>query len=95
MFLKGEILFSKMIDAFRHIFIPKTLPSVSDFESALCRQGNEIRVILTAVRHLTSSVIDEYKDEIWSRSLLFLMAVTNQLLSETKSKGVYFLWFYL
>lgn len=81
-----------MIEAFRKIFISKLLPSSVENETALCRQGNEIKNILTAIRHLTSTVLDEFKDEVWSRSLLFLMSVIDQLLSETRSKGIYYIF---
>lgn len=77
-----------MIEAFRKIFIPKSLSVLTKNEIALSRQGNEIKNILTAVRHITSAVLDDYKDEVWSRSLLFLMSVIDQLLSETKSKSI-------
>ncbi|KAH7729802.1 hypothetical protein AAVH_02276 [Aphelenchoides avenae] len=74
--------FRKILDALRALFLPRRV--FGNDASVIARQGNEIRNVLTALRHLTSgtSLVDEYRDEVWSRCLLFLMASTDQLLAQ-------------
>lgn len=56
-------------------------------EVGLSRQATELRIILEAIRQLTGKVRDEFKDEVWSRVLLFLMMIADQLLSQTRNIG--------
>nr|CAD2172238.1 unnamed protein product [Meloidogyne enterolobii] len=73
--------FKKFLEAFRHIFQEKSTFSTSDNHLILSRQGTQIQTILTAIRHLTNSSKDEFKDEVWARCLLFLLNVNDQLIT--------------
>jgi hypothetical protein len=55
----------------------------------LSQQGTQIKIILTHIESLLlgSTLMDEYKDEIWSRCLIFLINVTDQLLSIQNCKS--------
>uniref|UniRef100_A0A1I7Z3Y0 RALGAPB_N domain-containing protein n=1 Tax=Steinernema glaseri TaxID=37863 RepID=A0A1I7Z3Y0_9BILA len=71
--------FRKMIESLRSLFLPKG-------KNELCAELNdvhkkEMELTLRALQNLTLTTVDEYKDEVWSRSLLFLMASTDQMLS--------------
>ncbi|KAL3123072.1 hypothetical protein niasHT_001272 [Heterodera trifolii] len=74
--------FRKILEALRHVFLDR--PSAahpSEFALCLSRQGAQIRIILNTVQHINATVVDEFRDECWSRSLLFLINTTDQLLS--------------
>ncbi|KAK0395362.1 hypothetical protein QR680_001246 [Steinernema hermaphroditum] len=71
--------FRKMIESLRSLFLPKG-------KIEACAELNELHkkemeLTLRALQNLTLTTVDEYKDEVWSRSLLFLMASTDQMLS--------------
>lgn len=80
-----------MIESFRSIFLPRPLNLNAEMDNlALNRQNTEILIILTALKQLTTKVGEDFKDELWSRALLFLIMVSDQLLSNTKSIGLFF-----
>lgn len=87
-FLSRVGVFRKILDALRAVFVPRRV--FGNEAVVIARQGNEIRNILTALRHLTNSasLVDEYRDEVWSRCLLFLMASTDQLLAQPAGPGM-------
>uniref|UniRef100_A0A183BS80 RALGAPB_N domain-containing protein n=1 Tax=Globodera pallida TaxID=36090 RepID=A0A183BS80_GLOPA len=74
--------FRKILEALRFVFLDKPAPvHPSDLGLCLSRQGAQIRTVLNTVQHVAETVVDEFRDECWSRSLLFLINVTDQLLS--------------
>uniref|UniRef100_A0A914CZF2 Ral GTPase-activating protein subunit alpha/beta N-terminal domain-containing protein n=1 Tax=Acrobeloides nanus TaxID=290746 RepID=A0A914CZF2_9BILA len=73
--------FRRMIEALRLIFLPRHIPYTVDADVIIDRQANEIRTVLSSIKLWTSKVHDDYRDEVWSRSLLFLIAVNEQLLT--------------
>lgn len=79
-----------MIESFRSIFLLRPLISNVEMDNlALSRQNTEILIILTGLKQLTTKVREDFKDELWSRALLFLIMVSDQLLSNTKSIGLF------
>lgn len=81
-----------MIESFRSIFVSRSLNLTPEIEVlALNRQSTKIQIILQAIKQLTTKVRNDFKDEVWSRSLLFLMMVSDQLLSGVKMIGKIFL----
>uniref|UniRef100_A0A914IE06 Ral GTPase-activating protein subunit alpha/beta N-terminal domain-containing protein n=1 Tax=Globodera rostochiensis TaxID=31243 RepID=A0A914IE06_GLORO len=74
--------FRKILEALRFVFLDKPAPiHPSDVGLCLSRQGAQIRTVLNTVQHVAETVVDEFRDECWSRSLLFLINATDQLLS--------------
>lgn len=75
--------FRRMLDAMRPIMNPR---EAIDNESGN-RQANEIRSILSTLHGLSEHIVDEYKDEAWSRLILFLLEVNSQMLDDPKVFG--------
>lgn len=76
-----------MLEALRLIFLQRHIPYTVEAETIIERQANEIRTVLNTVRDLTLKVLEEFKNEIWSKTLMFLMTVNEQLLSPPSFPG--------
>jgi hypothetical protein len=75
--------FRRILDAMRHVFTPR---EAVDNESGN-RQAIEMRNILSALEGLSEHIIDEFKDEAWSKLILFLLEVNSQMLDDPKVFG--------
>uniref|UniRef100_A0A7E4UYX2 RALGAPB_N domain-containing protein n=1 Tax=Panagrellus redivivus TaxID=6233 RepID=A0A7E4UYX2_PANRE len=75
--------FRRMLDAMRPVFSPREadLSTPASADSGI-RQATEMRIILEGLRHLSTRIIDEYKDEVWSQLILFLLNVNAQMLND-------------
>ncbi|TMS35075.1 hypothetical protein L596_002549 [Steinernema carpocapsae] len=71
--------FRKMIESLRLLFLPKAKSEHSADFNEMHRK--EMEVTLRALQNVAMTTVDEYKDEVWSRSLIFLMAACDQLLN--------------
>uniref|UniRef100_A0A914PE55 Ral GTPase-activating protein subunit alpha/beta N-terminal domain-containing protein n=1 Tax=Panagrolaimus davidi TaxID=227884 RepID=A0A914PE55_9BILA len=72
--------FRRILDAMRYVFTPR---EAVDNESGN-RQAIEMRNILSALEGLSEHIIDEFKDEAWSKLILFLLEVNSQMLDDPK-----------
>ena len=79
--------FRRMLEAMRLLFVPR---EASDSENVGAKQAAEMKTILTTLRNLSTKIIDDYKDECWSKLILFLLAVNTQMLDDPNVIGKLF-----
>lgn len=92
------LTFSRLLDSLRSLFVARDGGFHSNPHAQLLvgRRAGELRTVLLAVRHMYRSAAAgvrlEHRAELWSRTLLFLRAVSNALLKRAAWPGACFSW---
>ncbi|KAE9552452.1 hypothetical protein FO519_004337 [Halicephalobus sp. NKZ332] len=79
--------FRRMLEAMRLLFVPR---EASESDNVGIKQAAEIKTILTTLRDLSPKITEEFRDECWSKLILFLLAVNSQMLDDPNVIGKLF-----